>query len=78
MREDYRKAFINDLAEIAALREGRGDLAGWAQGAKIEGFRFIPGDAGLLCIDIDMGCADGGNGLASFYAFFCTTRVCLT
>ena len=36
MREDYRKAFIKDLAEIAALREGRGDLAGWAQAVKIE------------------------------------------
>jgi len=78
MREDYRKAFIKDLAEITALREDRGDLAGWAQGAKIEGFRFIPGDASLLCIDIDMGCEGGGNGLASFYAFFCTTRACLT
>jgi hypothetical protein len=70
MREDFRKAFIKDPAEITALREGRGDLAGRAQGVKIERFRFIPGDAGLLCIDIDMGCADGINGLASFYAFF--------
>jgi len=42
MREDYRKAFIKDLAEIAALREGRGDSAGRAQGVKIKGFRFIP------------------------------------
>jgi len=70
MREDYRKAFTKDLAEIAALREGRGDSAGRAKGVKIERFRFIPGDAGLLCIDIDMGHEDGGNGLASFYAFF--------
>ena len=68
--EDYRKAFTKDLAEIAALREGRGDSAGRAKGVKIERFRFIPGDAGLLCIDIDMGHEDGGNGLASFYAFF--------
>jgi|GEM_PF-3450613 len=59
MREDYRKAFIKDLAEITALREGRGDLAGWAQAVKIERFRFIPGDADLLCIDIDMGHEDG-------------------
>jgi len=70
MREDCRKAFIKDLAEIATLREGRGDLAWCAQGVKIERFRFIPGDAGLLCIDIDMGCEGGANGLASFYAFF--------
>jgi len=70
MREDYRKASIKDLAEITALREGRGDSAGRAQGVKIERFRFIPGYADLLCIDIDMGCEGGGNGLASFYAFF--------
>jgi hypothetical protein len=77
MREDCRKAFINDLAEIAALREGRGDLAGWAQSVKIERFRFIPRHAGLLCIDIDMGCADGINGLASFYAFFAQAGLAL-
>jgi len=59
MREDYRKAFINDLAEIAALREDRGDLAGRAQGVKIERFRFIPRHASLLCIDIGMGHEDG-------------------
>ena len=59
MREDYRKAFIKDFAEISTLREGRGDLAGRAQGIKIKGFRFIPRDAGLLCIDIDMGHEDG-------------------
>ena len=70
MREDYRKAFTKDLAEIAALREGRGDSAGRAKGVKIERFRFIPRHASLLCIDIGMGHEDGINGLSSFYAFF--------
>lgn len=68
--EDYRKAFTKDLREVASLREGRGDAAGRAKGTKIERFRFIPGDAGLLCIDIDMGHEDGGNGLSAFYVFF--------
>jgi len=68
--EDYRKAFTKDFGEVAALRDGRGDAVGRAKGTRIERFRFIPGDAGLLCIDIDMGHEDGGDGLAAFYVYF--------
>lgn len=68
--EDYKKAFTKDLGEVTALREGRGDAAGRAKGTRIERFRFIPGDADLLCIDIDMGHEDEGDGLASFYVYF--------
>ena len=36
----------------------------------IEIFRFIPADHGFLCLDVDKGHADGGNGATDFYNLF--------
>jgi hypothetical protein len=67
---DYTQAFTADIAEIQNLIAGKGDKQGRAQGTPIHRFRFVPKDAGLVCIDIDRGHADGIDGLAEFYQMF--------
>ena len=67
---DYDAAFTDDMAEIKALMAGLGDSAGRAQGTKIVSFRFIPGNYGFLCLDIDRGHKEGVDGLKELYAFF--------
>lgn len=68
--EDYPAAFTTDPEDIKGLREGLGDSKGRAKGTPINRFRFIPGDAELICFDLDRGHADGGDGIKSFYALF--------
>ena len=66
----YKAAFTSCLADIKALREGKGDKEGRAKGKPINRFRFIPKDNSFLIIDIDRGHADGIDGLELFYRFF--------
>jgi hypothetical protein len=68
--EDYAAAFTTDAETVAALWNGTGDTAGRARGTPIRRFRFVPADAGLLCLDLDRGHEDGGDGLAAFLDLF--------
>ncbi|GHT93338.1 hypothetical protein FACS1894122_08420 [Alphaproteobacteria bacterium] len=68
--EEYKDAFTSDITEIQNLMQGNGDKHGHARGQIIRLFRFIPADAGFVCIDIDRGHANGIDGLAKFYEMF--------
>jgi hypothetical protein len=68
--DDYTQAFTADITEIQNLIAGKGDRQGRAKGTPIHRFRFVPKNAGLVCIDIDRGHADGIDGLAEFYRMF--------
>ncbi|MDR1518613.1 MAG: bifunctional DNA primase/polymerase [Planctomycetota bacterium] len=59
-----------DPQVVANLWNGKGDAAGRARGTPIQKFQFLPSEAGLLCLDIDRGHADGVDGLEQFYRLF--------
>ncbi len=67
---EYRRAFTSSPETIRALWEGRGDPEGRAKGTPIRLFRYIPGEAGFLCIDLDRGHEDGEDGPANFHVIF--------
>jgi hypothetical protein len=61
--------FTADIAEIAALMDGKGNRQGKAKGTPIERFYFIPADNGLLCLDIDRK-PGKPDGLKELYKLF--------
>jgi len=65
--DDFRAAFTTSIAVIAALQVGKGDPAGRAKGVQIARYRFEPGPAGLLCLDLDRGHVNEADGISSLY-----------
>jgi hypothetical protein len=61
-QEKWPDVATSDMETIKAYQSG----AKWPN-EKIHLFRFIPKEAGLLCLDIDKGHADGTDGEANLY-----------
>lgn len=51
--DDYKQAFTSSLKTMQWLAEGIGDLEERAKGTPIQMFRYYPGDAGFLVLDLD-------------------------
>jgi hypothetical protein len=61
-KEKWPDVATNDIKRIGQYQSG----ALWPN-APISLFRFIPAEAGLLCVDIDKGHSNGVDGEAEFY-----------
>jgi hypothetical protein len=68
--ESVPSPWASDPAVIADLWHGRGDATNRGIGTRFRRFLFLPEKAGLIGIDVDVGHADGVDGLNEFYRMF--------